>query len=200
MREDERLNYSILNVFDFDDTLLRTPGPGCYKTAKMLRPSLDLKEEDIIYGKINWWDHPISLDAEIFDFIRIGPVFEKYQESLTNDKMCNAVITHRAVHMEEPIMILLRKYGFTNIHEFYANKLTVPKHVYLKLILYNYPKIDTINIYEDSVQNINGYYNYLKEIGTTFRSVNFYLINVVGVYNVKPPIIINSYVANKLLL
>ena len=199
MRNDVRLKFKILNVFDFDDTLVRTVGPCAFKAAKQLRPDLDLAEEDIVNNKFNWWDHPISLDTDLFDFPLISQVFEKYKESLSNDKMCNAIITHRATHMVEPIKKLLEKLGITHIHEFMANRLIIPKSVYLKLILKDYPNIDTINIYEDSIKHINDYYDYLKERRTSFRYINFYMVNTMGTFDVNPPINYNTYVENKLI-
>ena len=197
--ERDRMKFTILNVFDFDDTLVRSVGPQSFKIAKQLRPDLDLEAHQLDDNRFNWWDHPISLDTELFNIPLIEPVYAKYKESLENVEMCNAIITHRAQHMEPHIRKLLEEKNIHNIHEFYANRLTVSKSEYLKMILYNYPKIKHINIYEDSIKNINDYYTFLESFGGILPNVKFYLVNTMGTFDLQPPINYTTYAENNLI-
>jgi hypothetical protein len=89
--------------------------------------------------------------------------------------------------------------GITNIHEFHISRFTIRKPVFLKLILEKYPKITRINIYDDSLKNINEYHDYLKEIQTRFRYIEYFMPNAMGVFKINPPIHYESYVENKLI-
>ena len=65
--------YKKLIVYDFDDTMFKTPGPECYLTVRQLAHDKLPDINDINQDYYSWWDHPVSLDTGLFQICAIGP-------------------------------------------------------------------------------------------------------------------------------
>lgn len=147
-----------LQVFDFDDTLFRIPT----YTSKIHIEALGYGFAD----PYEFYDHEISLDESLHNIQLIGPVYDAWKEGKEDPSCMQLLITHRVVEVEEAVMKVLdaRNMSFDRI--FILGRKT-EKVDSMKEIIKVLPNLETIEIYEDSIDQIIRYqefFQYLNEL------------------------------------
>lgn len=90
--------------FDFDGTLINTPGP------ELGRPIWEQKKGQILKGK-GWWGIHESLDPEIFDFPKIDWVYDEFVEACKDPDTFVFIATGRLKRLQESVLKVLDIHG-----------------------------------------------------------------------------------------
>ena len=145
-----------LVVYDFDDTTCMIPGPCFHKhLVKTVHPDSLPKIKDIDIDYMDWWEHPISLDTDVFDI----PVVEQirdYNLARQSDKFAHVLITRRSPSLLPSILKIIKSHGM-RMDKCYTNEWSTKKVDILKEYLSETPSISSITICEDSYKNILDY-------------------------------------------
>ena len=140
-----------LQIFDLDDTLLRIPTFAAVPPAKAKYQYLD--------NPYQFYDSVESLDYKKYNIQLIEPVYEKYLEA--KDSSYQALITHRVKELYSKLKFILKALDFDfNQVEMLGRKSKKAKIV--NKILDRIETIKEIEIFEDSLVQINEYQKYLK--------------------------------------
>lgn len=147
-----------LQVFDFDDTLFRIPT----YTSKIHLEGLGYTFND----PYEFYDHNISLDESLHNIQLIGPVYDAWKEGKDDPSCMQILITHRVVAVEEALMKVLdaRNMSFDRI--FILSRKT-EKTVSMQEVMRTLSNLKTVEIYEDSIDQIIRYqefFQYLNEL------------------------------------
>jgi len=161
-----------LVVWDFDDTIIRTPGPEAFK---------DLFDQNIMSldgindNRFTFWDNPISLDPNYFQLVAKKPAIDlwKHHDFIPyNDQI---VITNRCTGMlyyMQEILILLNirmKAIFSGSDN--GGKINTLIQ-YIKSLDFSYDKFIII---EDSIYNLIEYEKFFKKF--KINTYELYFVN-----------------------
>jgi hypothetical protein len=166
-----------LNVFDFDETLFRVPN-FCSKTY------LEKKIPTLYFEKpYDFFDNSASLDLELFNIFAIKPSFEKFKESLSSDDSNTIIITHRTQNLKKDIISILKKFGIINFNNIYTLGRKKSKVEILEKIIKENSSILKVNIWEDSIQQLNEYskFNFIEKN----IEVSYYFVDKSRIFKVE---------------
>jgi predicted RNA-binding protein len=135
-----------LQVFDLDDTILRIP------TFAAISPADSIK----IYNgdPYQFYDSPESLDCSKYNIQLIEPVYEKYLQA--KDDAHQVLITHRVGDLMEQLFFILGAVDIDFNQVSMLGRKSKKANVVNK-ILEQYSTIEEIEIFEDSLVQIDEY-------------------------------------------
>ena len=172
-----------LQVFDFDDTLFRIP---TYTSKTHI--------EALGYGFGNpyeFYDHEISLDESLHNIQLISPVYDAWKEGSEDESCMQLLITHRVEGVRDAVMKVLdaRNMHFDKI--FILGRVT-EKVDSMKEIIKVLPNLETIEIYEDSIDQIiryqefgNSYNNLLYLSKKPYLNIKIYIVDKSKMYRIE---------------
>lgn len=160
---------NVLNVFDFDGTLIDSPEP-----EEGMKKWKEVTGND--YPFVGWWGRPESLDIEIFD---IRPFKNVLNELIsTKNKPNNRVIilTSRQEKLRPQLENIL-KHNNIDVDEIIMRKGS-DKNKGEKVLdeLNKYPTINTINVYDDRNIEIDTYKSIIPKLNNGIK-FNIYFVN-----------------------
>jgi hypothetical protein len=172
-----------LQVFDFDDTLFRIPT----YTSKIHLEGLGYTFND----PYEFYDHNISLDETLHNIQLIGPVYDAWKEGKEDPSCMQLLITHRVVEVEEALMKVLAARNMSFDRIFILSRKT-EKVDSMKEIMKVLPNLETIEIYEDSIDQIiryqefgNGYNNLLYLSKKPYLNIKIYIVDKSKMYRIE---------------
>lgn len=179
MPKSEPTNVKALNIFDFDDTLIRTVGPVAYK---IVQSRLPFSYDDLKKNRNLWWDSWISLDAALFDFTAIGPVYDMYKIYENDGTALNVIITNRNERLIPKIRSILKSKNIVT-SEIHAVERAAKKSEFLNKLLKQHAETETIRIFEDSLSNMKDYADFIKKQSKEY-SVSLYFVNAAYTFEI----------------
>lgn len=142
----------VLNIFDFDGTLMDSPMPD---------PGKEKYKE--ITGKDwphrGWWGQVDSLAP--FDVKPIEKTGKLYDEYTSIPNSLNVLMTNRIAKFESVVKDKLKGIYIFDYYDFKNDKREKPERI--KEILNNNPSIETINIFDDMDEQIVRFNNFKNE-------------------------------------
>lgn len=160
---------TILNVYDFDDTLVKSPQPtsalaidkihSLQRNRYMMEPSLEAIEKDFV----KWWDSEISLDANYFNFATNLPVWKHYMDAKKNPNALNILISHRKPNLSNKIKEILINLGYDLDAHYFGGRTDRTKADILLDVLDNYPNVSHVEFHEDEILHLQEYEKTLQE-------------------------------------
>lgn len=172
-----------LQAFDFDDTLFRIP---TYTSKTHI--------ESLGYGFGNpyeFYDHEISLDESLHNIQLISPVYDAWKEGSEDESCMQLLITHRVEGVRGAIMKVLeaRKMHFDKI--FILGRVT-EKVDSMKEIMDLLPNLKTIEIYEDSIDQIIRYQDFGQRVNNLlyinqkpYLDIKIYIVDKSKMYQIE---------------
>lgn len=144
-------NPTILNVFDFDGTLMDSPTPD---KGKNLYKNITGQE----YPHVGWWGRLESLEP--FDVKPIKQTMEYYKEYSELPNSTTILMTNRIPIFEKVVKEKLEGLYVFDYYNFKNDNREKPERI--SEILRNNPSIKTINIFDDMDEQIERF-NIFKE-------------------------------------
>jgi hypothetical protein len=171
------MTYTTLTVFDLDDTLIRPP---LFTHMKELQDRfIDIR----FNGIYDFYDHQVSLDPSLYDILAIGPVVEQAKLAKDDETILSCLITHRSRHLKEKVEYLLRHKGI-HLDEYHYLGRVRPKYEIVNDYLKDNPKMCIVNIYEDSLIQINDYSNNIKV--DRELTINYWFVDKTRIFRLDP--------------
>lgn len=136
-----------LQIFDFDDTLFRTPPPNPNYIKK-------------------WYDLPVSLDPDKYSIHSIDTVAKIARDSHGDPKTKQVLITKRVPELTAQILYMLREYSI-HLDKYFAIGHEANKPAILAdLLSKDYKEIDfdEIEIYEDCLYQMLDYNQFFEAL------------------------------------
>lgn len=178
-----------------DNTLINPSGPSGYRMAKemceykgMDFPSMGLIEEN----HYNWWDNPMSLNTELFDFKPFPGLMRLWRDGRAHK---TAVITHRTQGMKNAVESVLSEIGLVYDYLEFGGRTVRNKTSILSQILQLERPVDKLRIFEDSLKELIEYEEFIRRVNAhDLKSVEYYMINTKEIYEVSPAMLSNAVV------
>ncbi len=178
MLEGESNNKEV-NIFDFDNTLFRSPTPNPKLWNRKFIGSLkaDLKDNGL-----GWFQSPITLSPKYIDQDNfIESTVEKVIESMNNPNAVTVLLTGRNTEFTDLVKGLLSKRGlefdYVGLKPTTGGLSTINfKFSYIKNVIQdlktkNY-NVNKINIWEDREEHVKKFNKFFHDMGIPFK-VNF---------------------------
>ena len=150
-----------LYVFDFDDTLIRTPLP---EKGRVIRqqfhgfPFPSKSEEEVEQNRkiTGWWGRKESLDMETFDMSMVPEVKSAYDNIKNNPDVMKIMLTGRRGKLSNEVRAILDSKGLDFDMYLYNNKSDTlsAKIDYLNDILSSNPSIVDVVLHDDRDEHI----------------------------------------------
>lgn len=173
----------VLYVWDFDDTIIRTPGPEAFKEL-FEQGVLDMDE--INRDRNTFWNNPVSLDTDFFQLVCIQPAVDFYEEA--KDMGEHVMITSRTSQsfggMKNILGILGMDMPILSGTD-YGSKIKA-LNAYISVMRKKMPGDWLANLklvfIEDSVYNLHDYDRYCKNRGlsNTMIIVNTHAMSTIS--------------------
>jgi hypothetical protein len=150
-----------LYVFDFDDTLIRTPLPEKGRVIWQQFhgfPFPSKSEEEVEQNRkiTGWWGRKESLDMETFDMPMVPEVKSAYDNIKNNPDVMKIMLTGRRGKLSNEVRDILDHYGLDFDMYLYNNKSDTlsAKIDYLNDILSSNPSIVDVVLHDDRDEHI----------------------------------------------
>lgn len=143
---------TVLNVFDFDGTLMDSPLP---ETGKEKYKELTGKD----WPHRGWWGQIDSLEP--FEVKPIEGTKDLYNQYSVIPNSINVLMTNRLAKFEPVVKDKLRGLYVFDYYDFKNDNREKPERI--KEILKNNPSIDTINIFDDMDEQIERFNRFKEE-------------------------------------
>lgn len=150
-----------LYVFDFDDTLIRTPLPEKGRVIWQQFhgfPFPSKSEEEVEQNRkiTGWWGRKESLDMETFDMPMVPEVKSAYDNIKNNPDVMKIMLTGRRGKLSNEVRDILDHYGLDFDMYLYNNKSDTlsAKIDYLNDILSSNPSIVDAVLHDDRDEHI----------------------------------------------
>lgn len=143
---------TVLNVFDFDGTLMDSPLP---ETGKEKYKELTGKD----WPHKGWWGQIDSLEP--FEVKPIEGTKDLYNQYSVIPNSINVLMTNRLAKFEPVVKDKLRGLYIFDYYDFKNDNREKPERI--KEILKNNPSIDTINIFDDMDEQIERFNRFKEE-------------------------------------
>lgn len=143
-------------VFDFDETLFRMPGYTDRFSVERLYPELSFP------NPYSFYDHPTSMDPEIHNIQIIGPVYEDWKAASNDPNTRTILITHRTEELRPCAERLLNMHGIKFDEMYFLGRMT-QKIDTLASELEELPEVREISVYEDSLEQLRKYQDFLQD-------------------------------------
>ncbi len=142
----------VLNVFDFDGTLMNSPMPD---PGKQMYKEITGKD----WPHRGWWGQIDSLAP--FDVKPIEKTAKLYDEYTSIPNSLNVLMTNRIAKFESVVKDKLKGIYIFDYYDFKNDKREKPERI--KEILKNNPTIETVNIFDDMDEQIIMFNNFKNE-------------------------------------
>ena len=143
---------TVLNVFDFDGTLMDSPLP---ETGKEKYKELTGKD----WPHKGWWGQIDSLEP--FEVKPIEGTKDLYNQYSVIPNSINVLMTNRLAKFEPVVKDKLRGLYIFDYYDFKNDNREKPERI--KEILKNNPSVDTINIFDDMDEQIERFNRFKEE-------------------------------------
>ena len=143
---------TVLNVFDFDGTLMDSPLP---ETGKEKYKELTGKD----WPHKGWWGQIDSLEP--FEVMPIEGTKDLYNQYSVIPNSINVLMTNRLAKFEPVVKDKLRGLYVFDYYDFKNDNREKPDRI--REILKNNPSIDTINIFDDMDEQIERFNRFKEE-------------------------------------
>ncbi len=143
---------TVLNVFDFDGTLMDSPLP---ETGKEKYKEITGKD----WPHKGWWGQIDSLEP--FEVKPIEGTKDLYNQYSVIPNSINVLMTNRLAKFEPVVKDKLRGLYVFDYYDFKNDNREKPERI--KEILKNNPSIDTINIFDDMDEQIERFNRFKEE-------------------------------------
>ncbi len=160
--------YNRLQVFDFDETFVRVPSYA----SKRLAENTEVK----FTHPYDFYDHPNSLNDNVYNIQLVGPVYDAWKEGRGDINTFQTLITHRVKEVEKEVKLVLSNRSI-KFNEFHFLGRKTPKVDEVASILANRPNIKKIEIYEDSIHQLSLYQEYFDMIPKDKYDISLYLVD-----------------------
>lgn len=144
-----------INVFDFDETLVRCPTFSSKKIIEKEYP--DIKFED----PMSFYDNEKSLCENLYHIQVIEPVYEEWKNSINDPNSLTVLITNRKKELEKIVLSILDKRNIQFDRTYFLGR-TKNKSSILEMILNSHPEIEKVRVFEDSIQQLDLYQKFFK--------------------------------------
>jgi hypothetical protein len=155
-----------LDVYDFDETLVRAPSYTNKKAVEKAYPNLKF---DTPYS---FYDHAASLCEDTHHIQLIEPVYEFWKEATNDPETITALVTHRVGHLAEEVKQVLNDRGVSMDFYFFYGR-TIPKFKAIEEMLSQFPTIEKVRIFDDSYEQLGIYLAYIDLIKETDSKVEY---------------------------
>ncbi len=169
-----------LYVFDFDDTLIRTPLPEKGRVIWQQFhgfPFPSKSEEEVEQNRkiTGWWGRKESLDMETFDMPMVPEVKSAYDNIKNNPDVMKIMLTGRRGKLSNEVRDILDHYGLDFDMYLYNNKSdTLPAKIdYLNDILSSNPSIVDVVLHDDRDEHISTFQAWGDGLVANGRLENF---------------------------
>lgn len=145
-------------VMDFDGTLVSTPLPD---TGKIIYQEKTGKP----WPFQGWWGRELSLDMDIFDIPVINSVIDAYNTEKGNTTTLMVMLTGRRHILKDSVIKILDFHGL-EFDEYHFNKGGATEVAKMKTIddlLVKYSNISEIDLFDDRLEHISIFEQFLKE-------------------------------------
>jgi hypothetical protein len=143
---------TVLNVFDFDGTLMDSPLP---ETGKEQYKEITGKD----WPHKGWWGQIDSLEP--FEVKPIEDTKDLYNQYSVIPNSINVLMTNRLAKFEPVVKDKLRGLYVFDYYDFKNDNREKPERI--KEILKNNPSVDTINIFDDMDEQIERFNRFKEE-------------------------------------
>lgn len=143
---------TVLNVFDFDGTLMDSPLP---ETGKEKYKEITGKD----WPHKGWWGQIDSLEP--FEVKPIEGTKDLYNQYSVIPNSINVLMTNRLAKFEPVVKDKLRGLYIFDYYDFKNDNREKPERI--KEILKNNPSVDTINIFDDMDEQIEKFNRFKEE-------------------------------------
>jgi hypothetical protein len=172
-----------IKIFDLDETIIRAPGYTGKKVAE---------NENLQFGDAySFYDHSKSLSDDLYNIQVISPVMDSWKSGKKDDSCLNVLITHRVEELKETVISLLKSRGITMDESFFLGRKSKKVDTTLDLIN-KYYAVQSIEVYEDSIQQIYLYQEFFKEVNQVRQAngivpidVKIWIVDKSRVYEIR---------------
>lgn len=167
------MSMKTLVIWDFDDTIIRTPGPEAFKhlfDQDIMKPSW------VNANRYKFWDNPLSLDPDYFQLIVKTPSLDMWKSHDKNLDTEQILITSRCDEMLPSISNLLdiMKIKMSELISGSAENGGKIKALTTYLNERAPMDFDRFVVIEDSIYNLQKYQEFFKEYGLRYE---LFLVN-----------------------
>jgi|AntRauMFilla1563_2_1112583.scaffolds.fasta_scaffold00263_8 hypothetical protein len=169
------MSAKVLNIFDFDSTLVDTQIP---ETGK----AIWLEKTGKKWPHIGWWSKPESLDCEVFEQPVIEAVIEEYKSLSSKPNSHNIMLTGRRTKLHKEVEAILEKHKlvFDEYRYNYGGDTLTNKIEQIADVLSKNKPIDHVNMFEDRIEHIVTFKQYFESmVGNGFIK-SFQINHVIG--------------------
>lgn len=143
----------ILHVFDFDETIVRVPS---YTDKK------SVEGNGLTFNHpYDFYDHPVSLSEIVYNIQLIEPVHLAWLKGSIDPEVESILVTHRVEALEKQVLEILSNRNMKFDQTFFLGRKSSKADV-LEKVLKEMPSIEEIWIYEDSIQQIAIYQEFIE--------------------------------------
>ena len=148
---------TILNIFDFDGTLVDTQVPETGKAIWKEKTGNDWPHK-------GWWGRVESLDNEIFDQTPIKSTVTEYKRLVADESGHTVMLTGRRKKLAKEVEIILADNNlvFDEYRYNYGGDTLSNKIEQIGNMLINMKDIKEINMFEDRVEHIGVFKQYFE--------------------------------------
>jgi len=146
-----------LQIFDFDETIVRAPG---YTSKKQV------ESKELQFNQpYEFYDHPKSLCEDTHNIQLISPVYDAWKNGSEDSTVYSVLITHRVQSLSEKVTSILNDRGVKLDKMFFLGR-TKRKIDIAEELVKSLPSVVSIEIYEDSIQQIFAYQTFFARLNT----------------------------------
>lgn len=156
-----------LQIFDLDETFFRMPSYAAKKQVE--------KEELMFNGPYEFYDHPKSICTDSYNIQLIGPVYEAWKRGSSLTDHATVLITHRVKNLKEEVHSLLKSRGVEFDETYFLGRVSSKTEIAKKLI-HDLPKLEIVEIYEDSIEQLGAYQELFKQLDFKLE-VRLYIVD-----------------------
>ncbi len=154
------MSKKIINIFDFDGTLIDTQTP---EQGKVIWESKTGSK----WPYKGWWGRKESLDNNVFEQPVIKSTLEYYNSYLEDDNCLNIMLTGRRKKLSDEVEIILSdnnlvfdEYRYNYGGETLKNKIEQLTEILIK----NVGSVETLNMFEDRYEHIVSFKDFLNNL------------------------------------
>ena len=157
-----------LDIYDFDETLVRAPSYTNKKTVERAHPEHNF---DTPYA---FYDHSKSLCEDLHHIQLIAPVYECWGQANQNPSAITALVTHRVESLADEVKDVLNRRGVSMDYYFFYGR-AIPKFKAIEELLERFPNIKKVRIFDDSYEQIDIYLTYINTIKEIDHDIEYEL-------------------------
>ena len=162
-----------LQIFDFDETFFRMPS---YSSI----PHADTEKFKDAYS---FYDSSESLSDINYNIKVIEPVYEAWSSGKNDMSTVQALITHRVTEVASDVMKILNIRRISFDYYFFLGRVS-PKSDEIFNMLRANPSIDTIEIYEDSINEIFKYQSFFNK-NKHNMDIRYYIVDKSSMFRIS---------------